>query len=270
MGGVRRRARCSIATRERTFENRYYKGEIERAATDFQSSEKHAATNYLHLVMSALEQKNYDCLRAPMLAWGQLCYFSRVHAVVWCHGTTELLMAGCERVVLSIDFAAGTFKYVELRRVLDDLGVPLDHFVDMCILAGFDHSLTFPPLLDAGEFTFRAAADMVRRYRSGYNAVASAAAHAASQRVQYQEVFLTARALVRHMLVLEVNNVVASLLHRESAPRDMHEVVGMRLPDELYYLVCTGAITTPQLNVILTGISIDAPVSVLCEARVCT
>jgi hypothetical protein len=64
---------------------------------------------------------------------------------------------------------------------------------------------------------------------------------------------------VRHMIVLEVNNVVASLQHRESVPRDMHEVVGYRLPDELYYLVSIGALAPAQLNILLAGIAIDAP-----------
>lgn len=150
----------------------YYKGEIDRAATDFQSSEKHSATNYVHLVMNALETKQYDCLRAPLLAWGQLAYFSRHHAVTWCYGASDLLLAGCERVILSIDFATSTFRYVELRRVLEDLGgVSMDLFVDMCCLAGFDYCQTFPPLLESTTFSFRAAADMVRRHRSGAQAV---------------------------------------------------------------------------------------------------
>lgn len=61
------------------------------------------------------------------------------------------------------------------------------------------------------------------------------------------------------MIVLEVNNVVATLLHRESVPRDMHDVVGYRLPDEIYYLVSIGALAPPQLNMLLAGIAIDAP-----------
>lgn len=149
----------------------YYKGEIERAATDFQSSEKNAAFNYLPLVMNALESKQYDCMRAPLLAWGQLAYFARHSAVAWCVGGSELLVAGCERVVLSINFDAGSFRYVELRRVLDDLGCSLDLFVDMCILAGFDYSATFPPLLEQGDFSFRKSVDAVRLYRSGFQAV---------------------------------------------------------------------------------------------------
>ena len=61
------------------------------------------------------------------------------------------------------------------------------------------------------------------------------------------------------MIVLEVNNVVATLQHRESVPRDMHEVIGYRLPDEIYYLVSIGALAPAQLNMLLGGIAIDGP-----------
>jgi hypothetical protein len=33
-------------------------------------------------------------------------------------------MAGCEHVILSIDWQLRTYRFVELRRVLDDLGTP--------------------------------------------------------------------------------------------------------------------------------------------------
>ena len=38
-------------------DHRYYKGEIERAAIDFQNSERNAAASYVHLVMAALESE---------------------------------------------------------------------------------------------------------------------------------------------------------------------------------------------------------------------
>lgn len=41
----------------------------------------------------------------------------------------------------------------------------------------------------------------------------------------------------------------------KSVPRDMHDVVGYRLPDEIYYLVSIGALAPPQLNMLLAGIA---------------
>jgi hypothetical protein len=45
---------------------------------------------------------------------------------------------------------------VEKRRVLYELGVNEDQFLDMGLLAGFDYLSTFPPLVEVpGGFTFR-------------------------------------------------------------------------------------------------------------------
>ena len=77
-------------------------------------------------------------------------------------------------------------------------------------------------------------------------------------RINYLELFLTARSLVRHMLVLEPHGI-ASLLHLESCPRDMHEVVGGHLPDEVYHLVAQGVVMPQQLNNLLSGVLLEAP-----------
>ena len=122
----------------------------------------------MHLVLNALARERFDFVRAPLLAWGQLACLERHRTVSAVVGGSELLMAGCERVILSIDFAAGTYNSVELRRVLEDVGsTSVNSFLDMCVLAGFDYSSTFPPLLSGGTFSFGRAREMVQRYRSG-------------------------------------------------------------------------------------------------------
>lgn len=237
----------------------YYKGEIARAETDFQSSEKNSALNYLHLVFSMFDANKFEFMRAPLLSWAQLAYFQRARWTSATLGGSELLMAGCERVILSIDFEAGSYRFVELQRVLQELGTPShDHFLDMCVLAGFDYCSTFPPALDSGTFTFHTVVDTVKRHRSGFNAVQQHATHKTVARVNYLESFLQARALVRHAPVLEPSGY-ATLLHRDTAPRDLHEVLGYRLPDECYFLVAQGVINVLQLNNLLTGVLLESP-----------
>jgi hypothetical protein len=194
-----------------------------------------------------------------MLAWAQLAHFERARLCSFTSGGSHLLMCGCERVILDINFATRTAHVVELRRVLDDMGgASLDQFLDMCVLAGFDYSSTFPVLLEGGEFSFRAAADIVKRHRSGLLAVQAHATKASVARVNYLESFLAARTLIRHMLVVETSGQV-SPHHRETAPRDLHEVVGVHLPDEVYFLISLGIINTQQLNNIMSGVLLEAP-----------
>ena len=45
------------------------------------------------------------------------------------------------------------------------------HFLDMCVLAGFDYASTYAPLLEGRTFTFDAAVQLVKRHRAGVYAV---------------------------------------------------------------------------------------------------
>jgi hypothetical protein len=60
------------------------------------------------------------------------------------------------------------------------------------------------------------------------------------------------------MIVLELGGV-ASLLHREAVPAEMHDVVGPRLPDELYYLISQGTINVQLLNNLVSGVLLESP-----------
>mmetsp|Transcript_22919 Transcript_22919/g.38984 ORF Transcript_22919/g.38984 Transcript_22919/m.38984 type:complete len:702 (-) Transcript_22919:69-2174(-) len=238
----------------------YYKGEIEVAATHFQSSEKNIAMNYLHLVFDMLESQKFEFFRAPVLSWGQLMYFEKQRRVACVYGGSELLMAGCDRVILSIDWHSGVYRYVDRRRVLDDLGTQSHtHFLDMCVLAGFDYASTYAPLLEGRTFTFDAAVQLVKRHRAGVYAVQqrqTSSQHGAT--VDWLKKFLTARALVHHMVVLELTGF-SSLLHRETVPQNMHEVVGPRFPDEVYYLISQCVINVQLFNNLVSGALVESP-----------
>jgi hypothetical protein len=42
--------------------------------------------------------------------------------------------------------------------------------VDACLLSGFEHLGTFPPLIDTSAYSFRTAYEMVRAFKTGYSA----------------------------------------------------------------------------------------------------
>lgn len=66
------------------------------------------------------------------------------------YGSTSLfLFPRVDRVILSIDVAAGSFTYASKQAVMSELGVRSeDEFLDLSLLAGWDHGPTFPPLVD--------------------------------------------------------------------------------------------------------------------------
>ena len=162
-------------------------------------------------------------------------------------GGLELLLFGVLRLILDIDFERKTFDWVDTKLVLLHLSLSSDEFLDACILAGFDFCVTFPPLLEQ-QFTFRHACEMVKNFKTGYAAVRHYAAHPGVQKLGYMDLFLRARCIVRHHPVY-VSSCVCEPLMKESSPSDLHDIIGPRLPNDLYFLLSQGVVL-PYPNII--------------------
>jgi hypothetical protein len=85
-------------------------------------------------------------MRAPYSSWAQLQYLENhpkqlIHTV--CAGL-DMLMFVCERVITSFDFVKGFFSFVDKGKLLFDLGVSAEMFLDVAIISGFDWIETFP------------------------------------------------------------------------------------------------------------------------------
>lgn len=116
------------------------------------------------------ENKDNDCIsnvkeyhpinwfRAPFYAAAQLAFLQSeqemLHAVC---GGCDLLMFGCEKVILNINFNDGSYDVTDLDQVLYALSVTSNpySFVDTCLLSGFDASRTFEPLTLTNEYIVR-------------------------------------------------------------------------------------------------------------------
>lgn len=131
-------------------------------------------------------------------------------------------------------FLLETFTFLDKARLFHSLGVNADIFLEIAILAGFDWIDTFPPLTaNFGSFSFMNAVDFARNtspmeYQQNLQMAGAA----------YMETYLKTRAMVRHHLVLtEEGNVVP--LNHAMAPADMHEILGARLPNQVFLQTVT-------------------------------
>ena len=166
-------------------------------------------------------------------------------------GGLELLLFGVLRLIVDIDFERGTFDWVDTKSMLLSLSLSSDEFLDACILAGFDYCVTFPPLLEQ-PFTFRYACEMVKNFKTGFAAVRQYATHPSVQKLGYMDLFLRARCIVRHHPVY-LTSCVCEPLTKEASPNDLHDIVGPRLPNDLYFLLSQGIVLPYLLLVFLFG-----------------
>ncbi|KAF9188053.1 hypothetical protein BGZ50_001569 [Haplosporangium sp. Z 11] len=240
-------------------------GKMELALSSWGTSHVVRLPDLIHLVFRILKENNIDYIRAPYGAGAQLVYLERnpkqiIHAVF---AGSELLMFDVDRVITSIDFVKQTFSVISKKAVLQDLMLSDDQFLDLCILAGFDHCPTFPPLSAEGAFAFKSIHELLQQHRTGFNAV-KAYADSPQVKSNYVDLFCRTRCAMRHQPILTDEGHIEPM-NVAHAPSDMHEFIGYRLPEEVYYYISRGIITEATLNTMLCGYG--AEFSPLCNGE---
>ncbi|KAF9547070.1 hypothetical protein EC957_008919 [Mortierella hygrophila] len=229
-------------------------GKMDLALSSWSSSYVVHQPDLVHLVIRILKENNIDYMRAPYGAGAQLVYLERnpkqiIHAT---YAGSELLMFDIDRVITSIDFTKQTFSFIPKKAVLQDLLLSDDQFLDLCILAGFEYCITFPPLATEGSFAFKSIHDLLQQHRTGFNAVKAYAESPQVIKSNYVDQFCRTRCAMRHQPILTDEGHVEPM-NVAHAPNDIHEFIGYRLPDEVYYYLSRGVITEPTLNTLLSG-----------------
>ncbi|CAI2168817.1 8627_t:CDS:10 [Funneliformis geosporum] len=239
----------------------YEKGRVEQAYSSWAG----AVSGFVHqpdllyLVFSILKENDVEFMRAPYLAWGQLVYLERhqkgfIHAI---YGGSELLMYDIDKVIINLDLEKGTYSWLNKKSILNDLDITDEQFLDVCILAGFEHCITFPPLSsDYSGFTFKSVHDLIKQYRTGFNAVQSYCNHAGVTKHNYAEAYCRTRCAIKYHMVLTDEGKVEPL-NLENAPSDIHDVIGYRLPDEVYYYLSKGLMSPQVINTLISGVLIE-------------
>ncbi|CAG8438708.1 9726_t:CDS:10 [Diversispora eburnea] len=185
-----------------------------------------------------------------------------VHAL---YGGSELLMYDVEKVITNIDLEKGTYSWLNKKHILNDLALTDEQFLDVCILAGFEYCGTFPPLnSEFVGFSFKGVHDLIKQHRNGFNAVQSYADHAAVMKTNYIETFCRTRCAIKYHMILTDEGKVEPL-NSESSPSDIHDVIGYRLPDEVYYYLSRGLMSPQVINTLISGVLIES--SPLCNGE---
>lgn len=194
-----------------------------------------------------------------------------IHAI---YGATENLLWPIDRLITHIDWTSLSsspapqsnpqFTFVDKQRLLSDLGLSADQFLDMAILAGSALSRTFPPL--STDFSLKAIIDLIKQYKSGIAVCHMFRSDSQIKANSYGDVFMKARLSVKYSLILttEGNCVPLPLVVQPTppitaadVPADFEEVFSLRLPDELYYHLCKGLISSQVVGWLTSGLIIE-------------
>ena len=218
-----------------------------------------------------LQEGAVDAIYGPsgLFLFGATKLITKINQVYEPQGNEE------ERSKRRFDFSPdqSTFTWLELEPCLKMLGdISHDMFVDALYLAGNPQLEAFPPLTDplnySQPFTFRNVVDLLLSSDGNVIRLCDQYVHDARlTKSGWQDRYMRAVQAIRHMIVLFRHDIVKPRTYQNEprsnrAPSDLHELIGLALPEELQYLLYRGMLAPRVLNWLITGkIKVFAPLS---------
>ncbi|KAK1938723.1 hypothetical protein X943_003786 [Babesia divergens] len=229
----------------------YSRGDLPNAISKFVQSSLIFSEDIIQLLVSTLRSKGKDAIRCPYFAGAQLSYFCAEGIVDAILGPPSIMLFGVPRCIVSVDSNKNSFEWVELKEVLMRMELSHTQLVDVCLMAGTEHCLSFP---SQNTFSFANCVEMIKQ--------APMAKHISQlpQRegiTEYVDGYCVTKTIVTLPLILDRNGVVRPLQKNAKIPVDYHKVVGMRIPQGIYHLLGQGIISSKIPLALATGEWVD-------------
>ncbi|VEU23873.1 DEKNAAC104879 [Brettanomyces naardenensis] len=220
----------------------------------------------LDQLLELLDSINEEYIISPYSSWAQLQYMLNQHLINCVFGSTDgLLLDNVDRVILNLEFENKQFKYLDRSIILARLSLTPKQFKDisMCVGNNFQpFTLNIFPHIPS-QSTFPALHHFVLNGGSIFNTLLSL-----GENSRTMELYMKGCSALQFMPVMKVNGRVeplqidndASFLSTpskvpstastdgssvkeasiEKIPEDMHEFIGQRLPEELFFYQSVG------------------------------
>ncbi|KAJ5199919.1 DNA repair protein (XPGC) [Penicillium cf. griseofulvum] len=207
-----------------------------------------------------LAQNGVEFIVAPYSAAAQLSYLARgsnpvVDAVF---APSEALLFDLDKLVTRIDTEPAQFFWITKQTCQEELGrLSNEQFLDFCLLLGSPFLRSLPlfenPAYPGKSPTIRDALPMFNAAgRSALTLCAQFEEDRRMQELQYADLYKRAYMIVKHHVYIDVEGRVGPM-DPENTSSDMHELIGQRLPEELYFYLSKGIIGADIPNFLTTG-----------------
>ncbi|KAL2048106.1 hypothetical protein N7G274_000017 [Stereocaulon virgatum] len=234
----------------------------------FRSSGLSDITSMSETLKKILYEHGIPFTVAPYSALAQLVYYERhpsqyIDAV---YGPSDLFCFGIDKMITNFKPEASQFDWIDRRDCLADLGNISSHvFIDALMLAGSDLLPMFPSFMNQTVYpkppTFRSIVQVISTSGASVPRLCAQSLANPSVKTQYLDQYKRAMARIRHHVVITAEGDVEAL-NKEIAPDDIHECIGLRLPEELYMYLSRGMLRPRVLNWLTSGkINITQPLA---------
>ncbi|KAJ5893497.1 hypothetical protein N7495_005188 [Penicillium taxi] len=207
-----------------------------------------------------LFQNGVQFMVAPYSAAAQLSYLVRgddptVDAI---YGPSETLLFDVERLIIKTELEHSQFTYLSKQTLQEELGrLSNNQFLEFCLLLGSPFLRSFPlfdsPLYPGKLPNVRDALPMFNSAgRNALNLLTQYDDDRRVQELQYIDRYKRAYMVVKHHIFMDIQGRVGPM-DPENSTSDMHELIGLRLPEELYYYISRGVLGTDIPNFLTAG-----------------
>lgn len=184
------------------------------------------------------------------------------------YASTEALLYDIDKVIVKFDFesppSAPRFSWLSKQGLLEQLNIPsADLFVDACLLSGTSFLPTFPPLENPRHqrkpFTIRDTTQMMNNFGRSVSGVCNHYQDDSQvQQLDYLDRYRRAKMSVKHHVVFTEAGTVEPL-ELDKSSSDVHDFIGPRFPEELYFYLSKGVIGPRVLNWLANGQFLETP-----------
>ncbi|KAG5513681.1 hypothetical protein PMAC_000719 [Pneumocystis sp. 'macacae'] len=240
----------------------YDQGKLQQASNEFNLSAAIQISSLSKILIDILLDKKIEFLVAPYLAWAQLAYMlgnnqCNIDAIF---GSANILLFNVDRLIIEFNFDYSIFSWLDKQTILSSLGgISNDQFLDIFILLGFDFCPTFPPLEMISQINgdvFKFLQDTIKIFKSGINIILNYHHSFVAKHTDYLDTFFKAICIIKYHIVLMENGKLLPLNESDS-PNDIHEFIGTRLPEEIYFYLSRGIVGPHVINILTSGMLIE-------------
>ncbi|CAG7989048.1 unnamed protein product [Penicillium salamii] len=207
-----------------------------------------------------LVQNGVQFMVAPYSAAAQLHYLARgtnpiIDSV---YAPSEALLFDIDKLITRIDTEPAQFFWITKQTCKEELGRLSDEqFLEFCLLLGSPFLRSFPlfenPAFPGKSPTIRDALPMFNAAgRSALTLCAQFDEDRRMQELQYTDLYKRAFMVVKHHVFIDLEGRVGPM-DSENAPSDVHELIGQRLPEELYFYLSKGILGADVPNYLTSG-----------------
>ena len=183
------------------------------------------------------------------------------------YSDSDVLLYEIDRVILGIDFEAGTFTWILKEDIRDYKPASLntasfhETFMDACILAGGVYDCPVLPtiagsLISMGPiFTFERAFDLLRTYGHGITVIRELC----SDHPEYVEPFARTKGILTYMPIIKDDGTVETL-SKKNVPNNIAMLITPRLANEIYFYISRHLVSTNMYDLLISDhLKVHAP-----------